>query len=71
MQVAVRAAIVGLLAIAAYLIYAVVFAIASGEGHGSVFWTSIGVLVALALAATWFAGRLYRRRFANRNAKPS
>ena len=59
-----------LVAVAGYSVFVVVVAI-FGTGHGSVFWTSIGVILFIAVAALWLAARIYRSRFGNRDAKPS
>jgi FtsH-binding integral membrane protein len=52
---------VALLAFAGYGLFLVIVAIA-GEGHGSVFWTSINVIVVLAATALWVARRLSKAR---------
>ena len=64
-------AITALLAFAAYSAFVVIVAVSSGKGHGSVFWTSIALIIVLSAGALWGARRLFLRRFTNRNAKPS
>ena len=59
--------VVLLLAIAGYSAYVAVVATATRHGkHYSpgLLWTAIGILWAIALACSWGAQRIYRRRFA-------
>ena len=63
-RIAAGAAVAGLLAVAGYIVYAVVFVIASGEFPNTrLFWTSVSILVVLACTAAWLATRIYRRVF--------
>jgi hypothetical protein len=55
--------IVALAGVAVYSLVVVAIAVSQGEGHGSVFWTAIGIFVLIAAAAGWFALRIYRTRF--------
>jgi hypothetical protein len=56
-----RVSVLVLLLIAAYSIFVAVRASFFTTGHhGSVFWTAIGMLVVVAAAALWGAGRLRR-----------
>jgi len=66
-----KVSITALLLFAAYCVFIVVVAVASGKGHGSVFWTSIGMIIVLAAGALWISRRMYRRHFGVRSAKPS
>jgi Na+/melibiose symporter-like transporter len=70
-QVIAGVAIAALLGFAGYTVFGLIVAIEGGEGHGSVFWTAIGMGVLIAAVALWLSARIYRSRFANRNAKPS
>jgi hypothetical protein len=54
--------IVALILFTGYAVFVLVVALASGEGQGPVFWTSIGAIVALAAGALWLARWIYRRR---------
>jgi ABC-type uncharacterized transport system permease subunit len=62
-----RTSIVVLILFAAYSVFIIVVAIA-GKGHGSAFWTSIGVIVVLAVVALWLSRWLYRRGRARPNS---
>ncbi len=57
-----RTSVIALILFAGYSVFVVVVAVASGKGHGSVFWASIGVIVLLAVGAVWLSRRIYRRR---------
>ena len=57
-----RTSIIALILFAGYSVFVVVVAVASGKGHGSVFWVSIGAIVLLAVGAVWLSRRIYRRR---------
>jgi hypothetical protein len=47
---------------AGWSVVVLAISISSGDGHGSGYWTSIGLIALLALAALVFAVRLYNRR---------
>jgi peptidoglycan/LPS O-acetylase OafA/YrhL len=53
---------IALIGFACYAVVVVVISVASGPGHGSVYWVSIGAIVLLALAALWLSSRIRRRR---------
>jgi hypothetical protein len=57
-----RITMIVLVLFAAYSAFVVIVALAAGKGHGSVFWTSIAVIILLAAGALWLAHRIYRRR---------
>ena len=61
-----KVSIAALILFAAYAVYVVVASISSGNGRGVVFWTSIGLIIALAVGALWLS-----RWFHRRTAKPS
>ena len=65
------AAILALVAIAGYSVYVIAVAASGGKGHGSVFWTAIGMFVLIAVGALGLAYWIYGSRLANRNGKPS
>jgi hypothetical protein len=54
--------VVVLLVAAAWTTLAVVTAVARGEGEGGVFWSAIGLLVAIAVGLMWTAARVARWR---------
>jgi lipopolysaccharide export LptBFGC system permease protein LptF len=62
-----RSSIVVLILFAAYSVFVIVRAIAA-EGHGSVFWAQIGVIVVLAVAALLLSRWLHRRNRARPNS---
>lgn len=66
-----KVSIIALSLFAAYCVFIVVVAVASRKGHGSVFWTSIGMILVLAAGSLWIARRMYRRHLGVRSAKPS
>ena len=70
-QAAAGGAIAALVALASYSVFIVIVAIYDGDGHGSVFWTSLVVISLIAAFALWLATRLFRARFATRNVKLS
>ena len=55
-------AISGLIAIAAYSVLVVAVAVSKGKGNDPVFWTAIGVVLLVVVAALWGAKRLYVRQ---------
>ena len=61
-----RVSIVALILFAGYCVYVVVAAVSAGKGKGPVFWTSIGIIIVLAIGALWLS-----RWFHRRTAKPS
>ena len=61
-----RVSIAALILFAVYAVYVVVASISAGKGSGPVFWTSIGLIIALAIGALWLS-----RWFHRRTAKPS
>ena len=61
-----RVSIAALILFAAYAVYVVVASVSAGKGNGTVYWVSIGLIVALALGALWLSRWYYRR-----TAKPS
>jgi hypothetical protein len=63
-----KVSIIALTLFAGYCAFIVVAAVAFGRGHGSMFWTSIGLILVLAAGALWLAHRL-RRRLGARNTK--
>jgi hypothetical protein len=66
-----KVSIIAMTLFALYCVVIVVAAVAAGKGHGSVFWTSIGIILVLAAGTLWLAHRMYRRHFGVRNAKSS
>lgn len=65
------AAILAMVAIAGYSVYVITVAVSGGKGHGSVFWTAIGMLALIAVGALGLTYRNYGSRLANRTRKPS
>jgi hypothetical protein len=47
---------------AAWCVVVLVISISSGDGHGSVYWTTIALIALMAVAAVVFGVRLYRSR---------
>ena len=62
-----RNSIVVLILFAAYAVFVIVRAI-TAKGHGSSFWTQIGVIAVLAVGALLLSRWLYRRNRARTNA---